>query len=360
MRWPLLAAVVGLVTFDPRGAWSDDATAPSLPRELTRLDLSVPDLPALVDLNLSTDKVTRPSTPLDFATSLANGFSADGSFHNGVAIEVSPFGLAKVTSSAATALRVSLATTAITKDGKTDGKAAVGLRWSIGAYDPAADKALRSCLAEHLPWMLPVPEQGSLPEAGRTEPTNDAARREVDQRLQTCRDRARGAHLAQSALEISWVIDGTSANSFKLTDLGTRHISGWVVGSLGWNSYSTSATEPPKSPVGIQPTVMARIDLTDTMMGTRRDVFAGVRLPFEWDSFGMFGEAGITMGDLSHVQSPTTLKTARLGGGFDYRISDGSWLGVYVGEDFGDGTSGFSFLSNVKFKFGEKRQYGLR
>ncbi len=42
----------------------------------------------------------------------------------------------------------------------------------------------------------------------------------------------------------------------------------------------------------------------------------------------------------------------RLGGGFDYRIADGSWLSVYIGQDFGDGAQGFSLLSNVKFMFG--------
>lgn len=359
--------------------WADDAPPPASPpasptstppKELTRLDLSVPDLPTLVDLNLSTDQVTRPSTALDFATSLANGFSADGSFHDGVAIEVAPFGLANVASSHATALRISVATVALTKDGKTTGKAAAGLRWSVGAYDPSADPALKNCLAANLPRMQAVPEVGPLPEAGVTQPTvpgagvtepvDDAAKRDIDLRLQACRDRARGAHLAQSAVEGAVVVDGTSADGLQLTHLGSPHVAAWIIGSVGWNSYQDAAPEAPKHPFGVQPTLMARIDLTDTMTGTRRDVFAGVRLPVAWDNFGVFAEAGLTLGDLSHVQSTATAKTERLGAGFDYRISDGSWLGVYLAEDFGDGVTGFNFLSNVKFKFGEQRQYGLR
>jgi hypothetical protein len=105
---------------------------------------------------------------------------------------------------------------------------------------------------------------------------------------------------------------------------------------------------------------MLRFDSTDTMAGTRRDLFFGARLPVEWDSFGLFAEAGVTLGDLSKVETMSMTKAVRVGGGFDYRITDGSWLGVYIGQDFGDGATGFSFLSNVKFKFGEQRQYGPR
>ena len=340
MRGSSAAVAIALAVGTPQ-AWADDAAPPpgtttgtpatattgAPPKELTRLDLSVPNLPTLVDLDLSTDRVTRPSTALDFATSLANGFSADGSFHDGVAIEVAPFGLAGATSSQATALRLSIATVALTKDGKTSGKAAVGLRWSVGTYNPTVDPALRSCLAANLPRMQPVPETGSLPETGVTEPVDEAGKRDIDLRLQSCRDRARGAHLAQSALEIAAVVDGTSTDGLQLTHLGAPHTGAWLLGSVGWNSYRDTASEAPRHPFGVQPTVMARVDLTDTMTGTRRDVFAGVRLPAAWDTFGLFVEAGITVGDLSHVQSTATAKTERLGAGFDYRISDGSWLG---------------------------------
>ena len=106
--------------------------------------------------------------------------------------------------------------------------------------------------------------------------------------------------------------------------------------------------------------MMARFDTTKVMRGNKKDIFAGVRLPFEWDSLGIFAEAGITLGDLSKVEAMSIQTTVRLGGGFDYRISNGSWLGVYIGDDLGDGKTGFSLLSNVKFQLGEQRQYGLR
>ncbi|HEX8112489.1 MAG TPA: hypothetical protein VF516_32385 [Kofleriaceae bacterium] len=352
-RWTF-AAIAGLLSVAGRDALADDP-----PRDITRLDLSVPDLPALVALNLSSDKVTRPSTPQDFLASIANGFSTDGSYHDGVAIEVSPFGLAGMTSPYATALRVSIATTAITSNGKTGGKAATGLRWSVGAYDPTTDAALIHCLADHLPHMAPPPVEGPLPPSGVSQPKDEAAKRAIDQELQACRDKARAGHLAQTALETAVVLDGTSTDSLKLTDLGTPHTSAWLVASWGWNSWD-GKLDVPRHPLGIQPTGMLRFDLTNVMNGRRKDLFAGARLPFVWDSFGLFAEAGITLGDLSKVQSTSTTKTMRLGGGFDYRIADGSWLGVYIGQDFGDGAAGFSLLSNVKFQFGEQRQYGLR
>ena len=149
-------------------------------------------------------------------------------------------------------------------------------------------------------------------------------------------------------------------DSLKLTDLATPHVSAWLVASYGWNSFPGTEADIPRHPLGIQPTVMLRLDHTELMPRATSDVFAGIRLPFVWDTFGLFAESGLTLGDLSKARSASVTKTLRLGGGFDYRITDGSWLGLYVGNDFGDGASGFSFLSNVKFKFGEQRQYGLR
>jgi hypothetical protein len=367
MKTIMLVAIVFPVI--SRGiAASDDTTATATVTNaengsgIQRLDLSVPDLPALVDLNLSTEKVTRPSTPQEFATALASGFSADGSFHNGVAIEVAPFGLAGVESAHARALRVSLATAAVSSNGVTSGKAAVGLRYSYGAYDPLAltpGDRLRTCLADQLPRASAAPDTGPLPDPGVSRPIDSATAKKVNEGLQGCRDRARAAHLAQSIYEIAAVVDGTSEGNLKLYDLGQPHTSAWISISHGWNSYSFDPKTAPRGAWGFQPTVMVRLDTTKIMTGTQKDLFAGLRFPLGWDSFGIFAELGFTRTDLSKVQSSGGKSTTRVGGGLEYRLGNGRWFGLYVGEDFGD-SSGFSFLSNVRFQLGEDRPYGVR
>jgi hypothetical protein len=353
-----LALVLSAIS--PHIAASDDTT--KVTETKARLDLSVPDLPALVDLNLSTEKVTRPSTPQDLATALASGFSADGAFHNGVAIELSPFGLAGVESAYARALRVSLATAAVSDDGVTNGKAAFGLRYSYGAYDPLAlepGDRFRKCLAGYLSPPPSPPASGPLPETVVSQPTDSSATKKVNEGLQGCRDRARAAHLAQSVYEIAAVVDGTS-DSNKLYDLGRPHVSAWISISYGWNSYSFDPKTDPRGAWGVQPTAMIRLDSTKIMTASQQDLFAGLRLPVEWDSFGIFAEGGLTLTDLSKAQSDRVKRTYRVGAGFDYRLGNGRWFGLYVGQDFGDGASSFSFLSNVRFQLGEDRPYGVR
>ncbi|MBK7532926.1 hypothetical protein [Piscinibacter sp.] len=54
------------------------------------MDLSVPSSPAFAVLGISPDKVQRPGTIRDFATSVVRGIGADGKPVNGVAIDMSP------------------------------------------------------------------------------------------------------------------------------------------------------------------------------------------------------------------------------------------------------------------------------
>ncbi|HET7499519.1 MAG TPA: hypothetical protein VFK02_00895 [Kofleriaceae bacterium] len=217
------------------------------------------------------------------------------------------------------------------------------------------------------PSLKVAPELGELRPAGVTprSPATVPEAKEIDEKLQHCRDQVRAEHLAQTAFELAGVIDGTSEGNLQITDLGAPHLSTWAVGSYGLNSYrpSDAYTESDGSALdkamGIQPTLMVRFDATRVMGDWKSDLFLGARLPVEWDWLGVFAETGITLGDLSKVQATSVQKTVRVGAGLDYRISNGSWLGVYVGEDFGDGASGFNLLSNVKFQLGERRQYGL-
>ena len=55
------------------------------------VDLAVPESPAFTVLGLNPQTVTRPSSPLQFATSLLNGVDKNGNFQSGVAIDTQPY-----------------------------------------------------------------------------------------------------------------------------------------------------------------------------------------------------------------------------------------------------------------------------
>ena len=65
----------------------------SAPVSVVNLDLNVPDSPAFSILGLTPDKVTKPTSLRDIATSLLNGTDIRGNLQSGVAIDISPFRL---------------------------------------------------------------------------------------------------------------------------------------------------------------------------------------------------------------------------------------------------------------------------
>ena len=59
------------------------------------LDLAVPEAPAFAVLDLTPESVVRPTSPRDFATSVLNGVDHNGNFQSGLAIDTSPYMLAR-------------------------------------------------------------------------------------------------------------------------------------------------------------------------------------------------------------------------------------------------------------------------
>jgi hypothetical protein len=60
------------------------------PVKLVTLDLAVPDSPALTLLGLSAEKVARPGTPRDLATTALNGVDRRGHLQSGLAVDFAP------------------------------------------------------------------------------------------------------------------------------------------------------------------------------------------------------------------------------------------------------------------------------
>lgn len=56
-------------------------------------DFAVPDAPALAVLGLTAQDVIRPATPQALATTIADGFDAQGNFQQAIAIDIAPFRL---------------------------------------------------------------------------------------------------------------------------------------------------------------------------------------------------------------------------------------------------------------------------
>ena len=129
------------------------------PVKLVTLDLAVPDSPALTLLGLSAEKVARPGTPRDLATTALNGVDRRGNLQSGLAVDFAPlflFGGNAITYDEyrdgwATRLlgrtQVSVATAKGSGEADKAVRAAVGVRatlWDAG--DPRLDAGLIACL----------------------------------------------------------------------------------------------------------------------------------------------------------------------------------------------------------------------
>lgn len=165
-------ALLLIVSVPPASAASDETAAtqgqlPELlsklatgkPVKLVTLDLPLPDSPALTLLGLSAEKVARPGTPRDLATTALNGVDRRGNLQSGLAVDFAPlflFGGNGITYDEyrddwATRLlgrtQVSVATAKGSGEADKAVRAAVGVRatlWDAG--DPRLDAGLIGCL----------------------------------------------------------------------------------------------------------------------------------------------------------------------------------------------------------------------
>ena len=129
------------------------------PVKLVSLDLAVPDSPALTILGLSPEKVARPGSPRELATTALNGIDRRGNPQSGLAVDFAPlflFGGNGVTyddyrGGWGTRLlgrtQVSVATAKGSGEGDKAVRAAAGVRatlWDAG--DPRMDETLIACM----------------------------------------------------------------------------------------------------------------------------------------------------------------------------------------------------------------------
>jgi hypothetical protein len=142
------------------------------PVKLVTLDLAVPDSPALALLGLSPEKVARPGSPRDLATTALNGVDRRGNLQSGLAVDFAPlflFGGNGITyddyrTRWGTRLlgrtQVSVATAKGSGEADKAVRAAVGVRmtlWDSG--DPRLDAGLIACM-DAIP--VPPPKEALL------------------------------------------------------------------------------------------------------------------------------------------------------------------------------------------------------
>src|SRR5262249_51550665 len=136
-------------------------------------DLAVPEAPAFTVLGLNPQTVTRPSSPLQFATSLINGVDKNGNFQSGVAIDTQPYMLWRghaITWSRyrdhwpirfVSRAQFSMATAKGASDNDKSVRVAIGGRFTVfDLGDPFRDETVGKCLSDA---QAAVPKDPKLP-----------------------------------------------------------------------------------------------------------------------------------------------------------------------------------------------------
>jgi hypothetical protein len=350
------------------------ARADDLPKQ--RLDFSVPDVPAFTALGVSPTQVSRPTSVRELAASLATGLDRNGHVQSGLAVEIAPVKLFAAPGDLVDilgGLRLSAGTDSVAAEGSTLTRAALGLRWSVGGYQPEADGDLRCCIVSAIPKPEPPPDELDVngdpvgpPKKGAPVPATGTLVPVVG--IPRCRAAFRAAHLGQSGVELAFAHAVQSVNDSRLSSLGTLSDSVWVTAAWGWNSYRIPEhqkwsdildKQEWRNAFALEPAAFVRIDVPrDSKVGIRStDLFVATRLPLFADGWSVFAEGGVKRTNLSNkdgVPPATTKWPAGVGG--DVRVGDGAWLGIFMGvADVKTGE--LLALGNIKWAVGEGRPY---
>jgi hypothetical protein len=380
-------------------AWSSPSLADDSkkPGDLSqyRLDLSVPDIPAFTELGVSPSTISRPDNFKDLATALSTGVSPTGGIQSGLAVEVSPMkllanaGVGRPGSVAWLAgLRASAATNAVGASAATQNNTqyfvVLAGRYAYSTYQPETDSQLGDCLGAALlrkltataPEPPPPPVEGApVVSQGTTVTTDKPALVDIPD-IGACRAIFRAAHLVPDfAFEAAYAHAEVALNSASFSDLHPDMDTAWasitfnvhrsfgeqdvarelVHESGNWTKLLDALKAKASGAYAIAPIFFARLDGTRISPATSSDreenVYVAARLPVASDGWSVFVEGGHKFVDIAK-KSPTPQKdTTPAGVGFDLRLANGTWLGLYASADLQSGT--VLSLANLKWSFGE-------
>lgn len=326
-----------------------------------RLDLSVPEIPAFTALGASPTQVSRPGALSELGAAVLSGLDSEGQVKAGTALEVAPIRLILERDSESwlrwvSSLRLSFATVG-GSDGGMD--AAVGARYGYNSYDPDLDEDLRGCLTPSSPRLRSVGDPVPDEKPNATEVFDDSAK------FKACREHFRNAHLAQTALDVAYVGVFSSTTTAKLDDLAYGKSTVTISLSLGINLHRLNATESnwaeqrtakdvarlfDGASMAIEPTFFFRVDAFPRDQGD--DYFGAIRVPLLFPEASIFLEGGYRSKG-SGVEERKHEVPVGIGG--DFRLSSGTWVGLYASADAISGE--VVALSNLKWSFGEDRPF---
>lgn len=305
--------------------------------DITPADLSVPGSPAFVLLGVTPQKVTRPATPTAFASSILSSVDDHGKLQNGLALDTSPYLLAKgrtltidqyrgsIRRRLQAGMRLSFATT---KDATGDTQhLATGVHITIfDLGDPRRDDQLVACFdnASILPPPLPPPNPGAP--AVITDLKADVAKK-----FDTCRADSAKRNWNRS----SWIIAGGTAWS---SSSGTTNELESDGGGI-WTSYAWGFEKIANKRLHDHAQLIFHArwrgneHVTDKNKVTTEHDRRLVGARFRYGSPKLNGSVELT--EQWDESSAKTNRSRTLLVGLEQRVADGIWLDLSLGKEFG-------------------------
>lgn len=335
--------------------------------DFASLDLAVPESPAFTVLGLTPQTVTRPNTPLEFASTLINGVDQNGNFQTGIAIDTAPYmlfagndlTLFQYSHSAIARFLarsdLSFATTKGANEADKSVRTSVGVRltlWDRG--DPKTDQVLIKCFDDNLKFDFPIPPS----------PTPDDLKR-IDQekaKLETAAQKCRVESRKRNWNATSWIVAAAPVWIAPDGTTGALRLDG---GGL-WSSLAYGFEQMPGLKQHAQLIIHGRLRNNESVPDPnnkgsflrQNSTIIGGRLRFGSENFnGNFEGAYIA----KRLQSKLEDKSYRLAVGAERQLATNLWINLSVARDSSSAAnkSHLSFLSNLNWHFSKTPTYKL-
>ena len=333
------------------------------------IDLTVPESPAFIAINLSPDTVIRPTTPREFATGVLNGVDRSGNLQTGIALDAVPYliyagstvSLQEYRDSTVTQIlsrtQASFATTKGGGDDDPSVKLAVGVHSTLfDSEDPRLNNdALLQCFSA-IP-VLRVTDLGITLSDEERERRLELARQQFEQdtlrpRTEACREQFRRTARWNGT---SWIVAAATmwvSPTGRAGDLDERSSSFWTSFSYGFDGVP--GLRDNAQLIGHLRHISNEFVVDADLPGgneLRDSTIAGVRLRAGTSSFGLSFEAAyVRTTPETRAQDTST----RLSFVAERRLAANLWLNVSFSGDSGaepETTQGLSVLSAFKYAF---------
>ncbi len=334
------------------------------------VNYTIPDSPAFTLLGVNPDKIERPATPRDLATSLLNGLDENGHFQSGLALDIDPFMLLRGKATSITAYdhlyirwlansQLSVGTTKGTTSDDTSTKLGLGLHTLLwNRKDPRLDKTLTAAFTKAgTDVLLRIPETcGPIP-AGDKDAVEKCETKmlkviedAIAPRKKELEDKYWNSSYLAAAAAIALVSQSGSLDSMKWNGAGA-----WTTLAYGFEDASDKNFFRKHAELSFHAEWRNNESVTDpTNNGQtflRNSELGGLRLLLGSSSNNGSFE---TVYRHSHPKDPVRVDEnyARLTAGVEHKVSDQLWLNFSVATDAGRGAGKDKLVVSSNFKWG--------